>query len=279
MSLVRRLQLPPAAPGQHRWLLSTAMMLSLGALVLLLGGGYHAGFHTLNDAGRGLGDRSVETLTQAGDTLFVLSVFLSISWRHPRAVWHAVLAALIATLLSHGIKICADQLRPPAVLAHDSFRQLGPPWRRDSFPSGHSVTAFVAAAALACEWRERFARALALGVAALIAASRVAVGAHWPVDILAGAAVGLLAAWLALHAMRRWRWGLRLPGHLAIVALLGACAVADFVRVPAYAAAQPAVRAAASIGLALALWHYVLVPLWRGRPLRGAALLPNAEGH
>ena len=60
--------------------------------------------------------------------------------------------------------------------------------------------------------------------------------------------------------MRRCRWGLRLNGHFVLVALLAACALADFIRTPAYAAAEPLVRVISCIGLATMLWHYVIVP-------------------
>ncbi|MFT4045427.1 MAG: hypothetical protein QM661_01915 [Solimonas sp.] len=75
--------------------------------------------------------------------------------------------------------------------------------------------------------------------------------------------------------MRRWRWGLRLRGHRWLVAMPAACAVADFVRTPAYADVQPVARAVACIGLALALWRYVAVPAWAGR--RWAAWPPAPE--
>ncbi|MGH8444779.1 MAG: phosphatase PAP2 family protein [Solimonas sp.] len=276
-TLVQRLQQVPARADQHRWLLFAAGGMAVASLLLMMAGGYHAGFHTLNDAGRVIGDRPLQTLTQSGDTLFVLSLFLTLAWRHPQAIWHAVLAALIATLLSHGIKAIADQMRPPAVLDLHDFRHLGPLWRRDSFPSGHTVTAFVAAGALACEWRVISARLFALGVAALIGFSRVAVGAHWPADVLAGGAIGLLSVWLGLLAMRQWRWGLGLRGHLILVALLSGCAIADFIRVPAYVDAQAVARAVACIGLALAVWRYVVVPSWAGRPLFEARAFAGGE--
>lgn len=59
-----------------------------------------------------------------------------------------------------------------------------------SFPSGHTTSAFAAAVALgmmALRWR-----ALLLSAAALIGVSRVLVGAHYPSDVVAGAALGSL---------------------------------------------------------------------------------------
>jgi membrane-associated phospholipid phosphatase len=260
--LIQKLQSPLPRADDHRWLLAAATALSVACIALIAGAGYHAGFHTLNDAGRAIGDPLLATLTQCGDTLFVLSLFLTLAWRYPQMLWHAALAALIATLLSHGIKLATAQMRPPGVLDLQTFRQLGPLWRHDSFPSGHTVTAFVAAGVAACRIPNAALRGVVLLPAAAIAFSRIAVGAHWPADTLSGAAVGLLAAWLALPAMRRWQWGLRRRGHLFLVVALAACAVADLVRPPAYASAEAAVRAVSCISLALLIWHYVIAPTW-----------------
>jgi membrane-associated phospholipid phosphatase len=57
-----------------------------------------------------------------------------------------------------------------------------------SLPSDQSAAAFVAAEMLG--WLEPRARPLLRSAAALIALSRVAVGAHYPTDVLAGALVG-----------------------------------------------------------------------------------------
>ena len=61
-----------------------------------------------------------------------------------------------------------------------------------SFPSGHTTSAFAAAVALGL--LSRRLRWWLLGCAALIGASRVLVGAHYPSDVLGGAALGRFAA-------------------------------------------------------------------------------------
>jgi undecaprenyl-diphosphatase len=67
---------------------------------------------------------------------------------------------------------------------------------RYSFPSGHTLHA-VAFAALLSAWYPWAAGPLAV-FATLVALSRVALGLHYPSDVLAGAAIGVAsAAWLA----------------------------------------------------------------------------------
>lgn len=73
-----------------------------------------------------------------------------------------------------------------------------------SFPSGHAATSFAGATLLAL-LAPRFAVPL-LALAALIAWSRVYVGVHFPLDVLAGAALGVavaLAASVAVAMERR----------------------------------------------------------------------------
>src|SRR5205823_7007912 len=59
-------------------------------------------------------------------------------------------------------------------------------------PSGHSTTAFAAAFAIGAVWPR--ARIPMWTYAAIIAASRVVITAHYPSDVAAGAVVGVFGA-------------------------------------------------------------------------------------
>jgi len=98
-----------------------------------------------------------------------------------------------------------------------------------SFPSGHAVLTFAAAGALLLAPLPRRLRWSALLLAALVAASRVVVGHHWPSDVLAGAvlgvAIGLAAHGLVARGARgaaRWRWLLWPQAALVVVLSLAA---------------------------------------------------------
>lgn len=69
-------------------------------------------------------------------------------------------------------------------------------WRADhaSMPSGHATTAVAAAIAIGALWPRSLP--LMWTYAAVIAVSRVVVSAHYPSDVVVGAAVGLLGALL-----------------------------------------------------------------------------------
>ncbi|WP_139826403.1 phosphatase PAP2 family protein [Derxia lacustris] len=258
----RRAVLPPAwaAGSAAREALALALVCAVLAGGITLGAGYHAGFHVINDAARPLSDRALSLLTYCGDTVPALLLLAPFAHRFRQLVWFAVVAALVATLFTHGLKPVINLPRPPAVLAADAFRLVGSPYQRVSFPSGHSVTAFVTAAVLAWHVRQRWLRALLMGAAALVALSRVAVGAHWPVDTLGGAALGLLATAVAARLLRRWQGGLGFwPYHCIVLLLAGVCGWALWLG-PPYALATPLLRLLAVIGLFCLLRDFVWQP-------------------
>lgn len=64
-------------------------------------------------------------------------------------------------------------------------------WRQ-SFPSGHTATAFSLAVALS--WAFPRGRFIFFSLASLAGLQRIVSNSHWPSDVLVGAAIGLLAA-------------------------------------------------------------------------------------
>ena len=84
-----------------------------------------------------------------------------------------------------------------------SFEHFINDWTYQSFVSGHAATIFAVAFVVGFLSRRWFWFALALAV--LVAISRVIVGAHYPSDVLAGAIVGTLGAYVVrnLFASRR----------------------------------------------------------------------------
>jgi undecaprenyl-diphosphatase len=73
----------------------------------------------------------------------------------------------------------------------------------ESLPSGHASTSFAGALVLAYLVRRAIPALFAL--AALIAFSRVYVGVHYPLDVVAGAVVGLAVALAAIALLRARR--------------------------------------------------------------------------
>ena len=121
-------------------------------------------------------------------------------------------ALLIGQVLSHAV----DRSRP-FVSDPGSVHLFSPHIADASFPSDHATAAFAIATALFL--RDRRIGAPVLVAAALLAAGRVAVGVHFPTDVLAGAALGASVAWV-VHAepMRRRLDALvdRVAAHLPV---------------------------------------------------------------
>jgi membrane-associated phospholipid phosphatase len=104
----------------------------------------------------------------------------------PLAAVSAGMAALTGALASTLIKVSAERLRPP--LSDPTVTSLVDVPSGYSFPSGHATTAFAAAAAVGV-LHPRLRWPL-LGLAAVVGFSRVYLGVHWGLDVLAGAMLG-----------------------------------------------------------------------------------------
>lgn len=99
-----------------------------------------------------------------------------------------------------------------------------------SFPSGHSTNAAATYGSLAVNGKKKWLAALAFVLPLLVGFSRVAMGAHYPTDVLAGWALGLLAALLIPVLQKKLSSTLALYGILLLTILPGFfyCKSADF---------------------------------------------------
>ena len=105
------------------------------------------------------------------------------------AGFSAALALAIAQVISHLWE------RPRPYVADPGDAHLFVPASMDpSFPSDHATAAFAIAVAIAL--RSRRAGYLALAMATVLAVARVAVGVHYPGDVIGGAVLGTLCALL-----------------------------------------------------------------------------------
>jgi undecaprenyl-diphosphatase len=124
----------------------------------------------------------------------VLALVLAIVRRRIAVLLGTAAAALAAALTTDALKAATSRERP------DVDALVGRP-ESHSFPSGHASTSFACATVLAAF--EPGLRVPLYVLAALIALSRTYVGVHYPLDVLAGAAWGLLVGLAVVTALRR----------------------------------------------------------------------------
>lgn len=219
---------PPWSVGQRTcWCIPPVMLLLLTVVLVVWISNSHmerywaiqrSGFFYLNDALSGLPALAWSNLTRLGDGgVLLIALAPLLIWR-PRA-WFALVASVpAASLLSTIPKHLFSIPRPAAVVNADQLTVIGHTLTaHNSLPSGHALTVFTAVVAVLASVipRPRGVRQWSLLVAGLLAASvvslsRIAVGAHWPLDLVVGAALGWIAgltgATLALRYQSWWRF-------------------------------------------------------------------------
>jgi membrane-associated phospholipid phosphatase len=154
-------------------------------------------------------------LLPVGIVMIALAVVDSLSSaafsRHVLAAWTVRLgfvftAIALPALFASIVKRLIGRARP-LVDGDGVWNYLPLVWRTDhaSLPSGHATTAFAALVAIGALFPS--ARPLMWIYAILIALSRVAITAHFPSDVLAGAIVGATGAYLVRVWFARRRLG------------------------------------------------------------------------
>jgi membrane-associated phospholipid phosphatase len=151
-----------------------------------------------------------EVMKMAGDWRFTLAVALAlIAWHQDswRPAGLLALGALLGGFLYTLLKWTAGRQRPVVLIDPLRFNPfvnglkgfLDEP--NMAFPSGHATLAFVTAATLGItipRWRWVF-----YALAAVVAAERVAENAHYVTDVIAGAGLGTLSAYVTYWVMSR----------------------------------------------------------------------------
>lgn len=183
-------------------------------------------FLWLNGLGHGaLAEIFWANATILGDALVAFTLLGLFARRRPDIVWALLLAALFATLWAQGLKHLIGNPRPLSMLSADMINVIGVALHKNSFPSGHTTTAFTLAGVICLRGVHPALAAAALLLATLAGVSRAVVGAHWPLDILAGAFGGWIAAFIGVHLCARWPL-LNLPVvHIILTFILFACAL------------------------------------------------------
>lgn len=114
-----------------------------------------------------------------------------------RVFWRAVVASILARgVFTELIRYVYKRPRPFAAEQVENVRQLVQKnVINDSFPSGHAALYFAVAFSV-YSWNRQIGTILIV-LAVALGLARVYAGIHYPSDILGGAAIGFLSAWIA----------------------------------------------------------------------------------
>lgn len=204
------------------WLVPAAAALAFAGLWVF--DANRALFTVLNALGPATSDRLWANITVLGDTVVAFALCLPLWRRRPDLLWAFLFVALLGTLWVHGMKPFIDVARPPAVLP--DVHIIGPAYKAASFPSGHATTAFAIGGLFALGAKFRTPYVIFVTIALLAAISRAVVGVHWPLDILAGAFGGWLAAACAIYLGRRtFNFGSKAWVQWSLALFLAGCAL------------------------------------------------------
>lgn len=262
-----------------RWALAVPAACAAAALLVVAAGGNQAVFLGLNSALQAAPQQLWAGLSQLGWAGSALAALSPLLWwllrqgesdRARRVVLGLALGLPLSGIASRIVKETVQMDRPAAALAEGSFHIIGPVLKAVAFPSGHTVTAFAIAAVLVWAWRgmaaSRAVAAASLGVASLIGLSRVAMGAHWPLDVCAGAALGWVCGLAGAVWAERWLtespWVQRWWSPMSW-ALLGAIGLGLWLLPAEYAIVAPLQRLLGTVGLLVAL-----LGAWSGQLFR-----------
>ncbi len=159
-------------------------------------------FRWINDL-PGLLYEPVAAVMQLGNIAMIVPVaVVALLLRRYRLAIGLTVAAVGAYFLAKLVKRAADRGRPTDLL--DGVHERGAHAAGLGYVSGHAAVVF-AVVTVATMWFGRTARLVLWGLAVAVAVARVYVGAHLPLDVIGGAALGIAvgaAVRLAIGARR-----------------------------------------------------------------------------
>ena len=192
----------------YRMAVAFSLILSICVGVFLVIYGKEHSFLVINNNNHPAFDNVFRFWTYLGDGLIWIPLFLYVLI-FKRDFFVAVLASLIiCTVLTHFLKrvVFPGDFRPIVVLAEkvrviDGLKIN----RANSFPSGHTSTAFTLALLMAYVVRQNFVIFLFPIIAFFVGYSRVYLAQHFVTDVFAGMLVGIVSSWLSLWVYEWYR--------------------------------------------------------------------------
>ena len=145
----------------------------------------------------------ISSFISIGLVLTILIISLKQKSKPLRIIFYKMLAVfIVAATISLSLKTMISRERPFKTYPDiEKLSEAG----NSSFPSGHTIEAFAMAVAFSILVRKRKLFIPLLVWACLVAYTRMALGVHYPSDILGGMVIGSLIGWLVPGLMDKIR--------------------------------------------------------------------------
>ncbi|MBR0059707.1 MAG: phosphatase PAP2 family protein [Methanobrevibacter sp.] len=126
----------------------------------------------------------------------LIVIILSILFKKP-SIKKIALLCLFSLLLADGIALLLKCIimEPRPFVYLDNVRLLVVENDPCSFPSGHTTSTFAVLSVLVFKFRHRLWSVVLILFGVVIGFSRIYVGVHYPLDVLAGCIIGVLSAY------------------------------------------------------------------------------------
>lgn len=147
--------------------------------------------------------------TELGGTLPYIFIALYFFYRYSTALYLTVSQAF-GGIISVALKKLVGAPRPKLYFKTYFPEETLPQvegfhlYSNNSFPSGHTITAFALLFAIALISKSRIVQFTAFVFASLVGYSRVYLSQHFMLDVLVGSIIGVACAWLCLPLYKKW---------------------------------------------------------------------------
>ena len=196
-------------PLRNMFTYATLLLLVLGVAALFYWD-KETGLLVLNNQHNYVADVMLKYLTYIGDGIFMaaLGIILWLVGKKKLGLL-LMLSFLLSGLLAQSIKRLEQRPRPglyfkKSEVIHRVDHELLK--GRNSFPSGHTTTAFATFSLLAFATRNKLVQLFFFAAAVAVAYSRIYLGAHFAEDVLAGAALGFSSSYFLCWLLRKKDW-------------------------------------------------------------------------
>jgi membrane-associated phospholipid phosphatase len=152
-------------------------------------------------------------ISYLGDALVLFPFVFIFLFIKPK-LWEAIIISSLFTLITSAVlKLIFAVPRPTAMINMETFTIMGRPnILHTSLPSGHAMTAFMVISILLYAFMPKKMSSriiwttLLITIGLIIGFSRVAVGAHYPLDVVVGCILGYIMAIFGIKITTKLNW-------------------------------------------------------------------------